>query len=333
MKVILFVIALVLVLIVIDEGLEKRHLQRLRKTPISWEEESVAIGKQRASESRINFCFLARDCEASVNENKPVIENWGKLFKDYRVIAFENDSKDKTRQVLKDWAETNPKVHLISCMEDEECSLRHKHTYEIGQHSKKRIERMGEYRERYLDYLRQLQDPFELTMVIDIDLAIGNAQKEGLLSALAISYEWDAIFHNGRISVPGTFGTVTCPYDSLAFQDIDYKQSDTPRIIQVAKTKARMYAAYNQEEKFVPVKSAFNGLALYKTAKMLEGTYKNDGQPVCEHCVLHDSLDKKYASREWLGYYLKQGHGSSLNQIKDMVIESKLINARRSLYK
>ena len=186
---------------------------------------------------------------------------------------------------------------------------------------------MGAYRERYLDYLRELDEPFELTMVIDIDLNIASTMIEGLLSALAIPHDWDAIFHNGRISVPGTFGMATCPYDGLAFEEIGYEKSKIPKVVQAMKTKAKMYSTYNQDEKFVPVKSAFNGLALYKTDKMLKGTYKNDGQPFCEHCVLHDSMDNKYASREWLGYYANTS-GPFLNQFKEMVVATSLIKAR-----
>ena len=66
-------------------------------------------------QSRVVICGLARNCATSLECIERRVEETGSLFKDYRVVLFENDSKDTTRLVLKQWQKRNSKVHLIEC--------------------------------------------------------------------------------------------------------------------------------------------------------------------------------------------------------------------------
>ncbi|MGI4776406.1 MAG: glycosyltransferase, partial [Janthinobacterium lividum] len=42
------------------------------------------------------------------------IEHLGRKFKDYRIIIFENDSIDGTKEMLSRWRQENSKIRIIS---------------------------------------------------------------------------------------------------------------------------------------------------------------------------------------------------------------------------
>lgn len=312
----LLVLGLVTLLIMVDEKMEHWHLKKQHSQLVIWDATRIARGRAWARQNRLNVCFIARDCEASLRANIPVLEAWGALFGAYRVVAFENDSRDGTRDAIKEWAASNPRVKLLSCSEEKHCKLAHATGYSSGQFSKNRIQKMGEYRERYLDELRNhAHDPYELTMVVDIDLDLGTVPHQGLLSALAIPYRWDAIFHNGRSNVPGTFGMLTVPYDAMAYESDNKTHSQIPTLLQMMQNYINLLSVYSRHLTFTRVGSGFNGIALYKTDSLLRSSYLNDGTPLCEHVVLHAPMKDKYASSEWVGYHARQGDGSVFKQI------------------
>ena len=316
--IVIVLLCAILVLFKFDEHIEEWHLDRLRSRSIKWDTEAVTRGRRVAATSSINFCFIARDCADAVRRNIDVIEGWGTRFAQYRVVAFENDSEDDTREVLRHWARNNNRVVLLECPAVSECRFSEKRGYTLGQFSHSRIQKMGNYRERYLNAVRN--SDFEFTMVIDIDIDLPGVPIEGMYHALSKTDDWDAIFHNGRVAIPGTWGTLTIPYDAMAFE----AEGDMSKITGFVAWKMlrnywrlrRVYASGD----FVRVQSAFNGLALYRTSALRNASYKNDGSVICEHNVLHARMTNKFACAPWIGYHLKQGDGSVLKQARNLFL-------------
>ena len=82
-------------------------------------------GFKYAATKRIVIAALVRDVEERLPEIKKKVERVAKIFKDYRVLIVENDSKDNTRQELLKWSKTNPKITILGCGRNvKECSIK-----------------------------------------------------------------------------------------------------------------------------------------------------------------------------------------------------------------
>ena len=60
------------------------------------------------------ICSIVRDAERGLRHNIPVIKEFCKLVKDYKILIFENDSKDKTKEIIKQWAREDKRVVVFS---------------------------------------------------------------------------------------------------------------------------------------------------------------------------------------------------------------------------
>ncbi len=315
----LLVICIVLaifIVVILDESLEGLHLQSQQKQIPLLNNKAVNEGYSFASTKSITICCLARDCYTSITINKQPIKRIGKCFAKYKVVVFENDSRDGTRECIKDWCKEDENVHLLNCPEHCECQLNTVPGYTMGQFSKARISKMGNYRQRYVDYVDNHRTDF--TLVVDIDLDLAAVPIDGLMYSLHHmnkQSECDAFFINARSNVPGTFGLVTVPYDALAFERVNYRDEGLPIIVDVLLKYVFMYHTFAQPQPLVRVDSAFNGIALYKTDSFVRCSYTNDGSPKCEHCVLHAGMKNKFAATQWITYQSRQGDGSVLKQI------------------
>jgi hypothetical protein len=248
--------------------------------------------------SSIIFTGLARNIGLKIKET---IENCvvlGTFFKSYKIILFENDSSDDTRKIIQSIAETNPNILLIDCEGYKDCKFNLCNLYEYGIMNKNRIDRMTFFRNVYMTIIQKHFSSYDYMCVVDFDLD-GIIPLYGLVHALNCPYDWSCICANGRSSVPGTFGMFTTMYDAMAFcktkQDIqESKIGDRGMSHLFSKYLRLVYlsnvdSSYN-ESGFIPVLSAFNGLAIYKI-KDLHGIFYKEGYS-CEHISLHEQLVK-----------------------------------------
>ena len=54
-------------------------------------------------EATLIVCSIVRNAEKGLRNNIPVIDELCKYFKDYRIIVYENNSIDKTKEILRKW--------------------------------------------------------------------------------------------------------------------------------------------------------------------------------------------------------------------------------------
>lgn len=312
------IVFLVLLLIYIDENMENRYIDKQNKQNVKYQDKKlnptqIKEGYFEAKKSKINICALARDCAGSIVNNKAKIEELGSYFKDYKIIIFENDSSDNTRDLVKEWEKENSKVHLIKCVNNKECIFKNKKGYDYGQISKKRILKMGYYREQYLDIVKK--SDFEYMLVIDIDLDLTYFHNNSFLNILAKNTNWDAVAINCRANVPGTMGFMTIPYDAIAFSLDKNIYNELENVSKKMITNfLNLYKVYNSNDEFVKVGSAFNGVCIYKTDSIRNSTYLNNGEIMCEHLIFHKNIEHFYAAPNWIMYQAKQGDGSVLKQ-------------------
>jgi hypothetical protein len=271
---------------------------------------NVNEGTQIAKRSKIVICCLARNISKIFEKTKSRLEFIGKQFNEYKIIIFENDSSDNSRQLIQDWANLNNNIILLSCCDlgSCNCELKYKTGYEYGSFSDKRFSKMALYRQQYLNFVNKFFKHYDYMLVVDFDLD-GNININGIFDSLS-KKEWGAIFCNGRVSLPGSFGFKTLPYDAIAilFSDDNY-ESKKYNIDEIIYRYFKMdWIGYNNH--FVEVKSAFNGYGLYKIKSLTNCSYINNNN-ACEHInlakCLNDKNDKIFINYYWEGYFNRQG--------------------------
>jgi hypothetical protein len=142
-------------------------------------ERQIEIGKNFFKNKKVAICSLIRDGEDRLSDIIPKVNRLGRLFKDYKVFVVENDSKDDTRKILLDWADTNNNVFVLGCegVNLPECKLNMKPTIEHDV-SEYRINKMATLRNVYLDELKKHED-IDLVIVWDFDI-VGKLDMNGL---------------------------------------------------------------------------------------------------------------------------------------------------------
>jgi hypothetical protein len=247
----------------------------------------VKEGYKKMAQETVVFCGLIRNGESSFPLMIERIEKTGKLFKDYKVVVFENDSIDGTRKLLKEWSKKNNNVHLIEC-DYSDCKIGHKPMYEYGTWSKDRMERMAYFRNFYLKEVKEKYNNFDYMMVVDLDIK-GPWSNDGVAHVIA-QKEWDAQFAYGLHSIL-TGGQLLLMYDALAYLGInDTRENLKSRFLLVwsyLKMNFYRFLGVKKGDPLIPVKSSFSGLGIYKIKSIMNAEYKKD---LCEHIAFHEQM-------------------------------------------
>ena len=115
----------------------------------------ILEGKLKASKSKVVICGLARNIEKLFNILKERLEKTGSYFLDYKIVLFENNSNDNTRNLLKKWSNDNKNVILLECCSLGNCGCHLKKLAidknKIGMFETERMRKMALYRNKYLD--------------------------------------------------------------------------------------------------------------------------------------------------------------------------------------
>lgn len=241
----------------------------------------LKAGYQKMEEQTVIICGLARDVMDALPSAMARIEHLGNKFKDYRVIIVENDSIDGTYEMLKYWERTNPKVELLS----QQLNAR---KWEPVQDVARTTD-MANYRNHYLDYIREKQYVFDYLIVLDLDIRLGFSY-DGIANSFSYK-DWDVMGSNG-ILVPPFGNPIPDPmfFDAFAFRQKGVEnQQDFESINSLQ---------FHRGDDLVPVESAFGGLAIYRSAGILAGA--SYGGQDCEHVVFHHWLHQNGFDQQFL---------------------------------
>ena len=230
----------------------------------------VMHGRDIMSNSAVLFCMLARNVETEIEYTIARIEHLGSMFRSYRVIVYENDSTDSTREILLKWREENSSVELI--LEDLR-KKRHEQDYSLA-----RTTDMAYYRNQYLQKARS-HSFYDCNYVIILDSDLpGGFSYFGVCNSL--SYDKDVMASNGVLYRERDGITEKLFYDTFAFRPLN-------------RESIKDYSIYNLLDYRVgqePIKvfSAFGGLCIYKT-DVLGGNNLYQSHD-CDHPTLHKQL-------------------------------------------
>lgn len=288
----------------------------------------ISEGELKASKSKLVICGLSRNIEKLFDILKKRLEKTGSLFAEYKIVIFENNSNDNTRFLLKKWSKENNNVILLDCcsLGDCECDLKKMvlDKNKVGMFDLIRMKKMAMYRNKYLDYVKKNLSFYDYMMVYDTDME-GCYSNDGLMHSISYN-NWDMIASSIRAPLLGTFGLSTVIYDSLAYVDLKEKNINKNTSFYEQPFKwIKMNNGVNKEKKncvLFPVKSAFNGLTIYKVKSVLNSSYNI---AKCEHIGLHIDMikngkDKLFINPFFTGYSGYQGQiGNGLRSITSII--------------
>ncbi|MFM7207142.1 MAG: hypothetical protein ACKO4T_10800 [Planctomycetaceae bacterium] len=220
--------------------------------------------------SRVAITGLARNLAAVLPLTIRRIETLAGCFADCRVVVFENDSTDGTRDVLRRWAAADRRITL-SC---EDC----RDPVNPATRCLERADRMARYRRRCQELVLDSCGGFAFTIVVDLDM-LGGWSIDGLASTFGHD-GWDFVGSNGLVlRRRGLAINHLQQYDTWALRF-------DPGLTPLSTVVAAAYV-YGRGEPLVPVTSCFGGLGVYTMAAYAAGRYET-GE--IEHATFHRSL-------------------------------------------
>jgi hypothetical protein len=195
-----------------------------------------------------------------------------------KVFIISDDSTDGTAQVIADWQRAEPD-RVVRVPAPNLSGARSVY------------ERMAKLRNALL--ASSEASPSDLTFVLDGDLA-GPISLDGVMHAVELLQggQADAVAAFGINNWGGLPGMV--PFVGYSYYDpIAFREHSFQRTLRDAQVRLRL-ARLRRGDAALPVKSAFAGLVLYKSA-VLQGLRYCDKTNDCEHVSLHRALSSRGA--------------------------------------
>ena len=205
------------------------------------------------------------------------MEKIGNIFKSYTIIVYENDSIDKTSDILIKWSDKNSNVHIIT-----EKNVKGNRTV-----------RLAHGRNSVLDKISKLNLNPDIYVVVDMDdKMISNYKNIYYCFDNSINDDWVVIGGNsgGAFNFYYDYWALRTydnwiPYDHMLFNYSNYNK----------------YILKNTQP--IKVKSCFNGIGIYKYPYIKDSRYRGSyttefngkyrGRDICEHVPFHlDILEK-----------------------------------------
>lgn len=241
--------------------------------------------------STIIVCGIVRNAETGLRKNIPVINKICSYFRDFKVVIYENDSKDGTKGLLQKWHESfSDKVFVIMDEGMQEKVIPSTRDVNCNPFfSQWRIERMASLRNKYLSFVEDNGWNPDYLMVVDLD--VSRISIDGVMSSFNPAYEWDAV---------SAFGYSYSPLMKKRYHDtfalVETGKENTSQTEKSIYEYCQKYGKIKPDQEWVRVYSAYGGLALYSYESIKGLRYKailNGDSRVetrCEHFSLYHQM-------------------------------------------
>jgi hypothetical protein len=219
------------------------------------------------------FAGTIKNIEKYIQQNLDNINNCGDKFNSYILIIYENDSTDKTREILVQ----NKKSNYIYIFEDNITEPR-------------RTMRIANGRNKILEKIRELNNKNYYDYLIMLDMDDINYSGT-FIESIKTCFEYD----NWDILTGNQSNTY---YDLWALRKKDDMEYDCWRMVNKNASNPDAHNIYVQSKyknyepnSLLEVDSAFGGIAIYKLSSIPNncnyiGEYE-DGSEYCEHVEFH----------------------------------------------
>ena len=238
---------------------------------------------------RLAVCGLARNCASKLPATIRFIETLSTYFESTTIVVVENGSRDKTRVILNNWADSCSSLHIIDgkVPGEENASDTNANPY----YSFKRVSRLAALRNQYLDFLKAQAVAPDFVLVLDFD--VDRISIAGVLDSFVREADWDVATAYGYSLSP----TLQERYhDTYAL--VPLGEENIPQLESRLKSIQRNWRQDKASSELVEVYSAFGGLSIYKYKQINNiryGVYPNRDVRVearCEHFSIAIELQK-----------------------------------------
>lgn len=239
------------------------------------------------------ICSIVRDASKGLKVNIPIINSFLNHISEYKIVVFENDSKDNSKELLQEWGNEIGKDNFHLFMENRNVKNTIPDKKEVDfvnqYYSSIRISKMVNLRNQYLEYIEIQNWNADFLMIVDLDVA--GLSLKGILSVFNNDKEWDAVTANGYSLSPSLRKRY---HDSYALTECgDENEPQTEKKISELSKK---YGSLKENDEWIKVYSAFGGLSMYRFDSIKKMryllTYNNDSrvEVKCEHFTLYDQM-------------------------------------------
>lgn len=265
----------------------------------------IARGFEHMKQSKVLICGLVRNVEKNVPLIIRRVEEMVKHFGDYRVLIVENNSSDRTRELLLEWNKVNPKVLILGCGRNSPgtCHISFAKVPTTAHIvSRGRISKMTHLRNIYLDELKSMWNSGEFrpdyTMMWDLDV-VGSAYVDGVAHTMGYYADPDFRERTSSVCANGMYdwGIIKTYYDTYAHLD---KNETFDMVRFIARDHfLNAFKNYKRGEPLKEVNACFSGLTIYNTSHLLPPEVRYDMDPdedvhiECEHVRLSEKLPGK----------------------------------------
>lgn len=281
-------------------------------------------GLKVVCDKKVVFCGMVRDCAKELNHNITTIEEIGSYFSDYRIVIFENNSKDDTKLVLTRWMSNNKRVNaIVNDFDETKYQQIPKDPSYYLPNCRRRIQKYVDYRNMYMEYLDQMDFESDYTVILDMD--VDRIDVKGFITSFGNKLEWDVITANGYSTSSSLRRRYHDTYALCEFGDENNLQS-IPDII----SYREIFGPIKKGMPFIRVFSAYGGLAIFKS-NILRGMrysiiYNNyKGVEVrCEHFSLFKQLSESGYAKVFINpnmeiHYQKISMKVIIRKLRDII--------------
>jgi len=250
----------------------------------------IQEGKILWKEKRVVVCGLARNCKDQIDKHIDLINRLGKYFKEYKIVIFENNSDDGTREKISSYGE----IDLIGNNDGADFS---------SGYEESRIQRLANYRSQVQNYIKNNYSDYDHVIIIDFDIKLWSI--DGILTSLTWDKNFDVM---GSVSLKyePKLGSEDgfIHYDRWAFKFHTWQEEWSTR----QETDMTWFWYWKPPIGAKPIEclSVFGGLAIYKMNAYLSGEYgykhpiELNSINTVEHAQFHYTLHKNRYNKIYL---------------------------------
>ena len=223
--------------------------------------------------------------ERFIKRNLFIMNEIGKRFKDYKIIIYENDSKDNTREIL------------INNKKDN-CD----YIFENNVNITNRTERIAHCRNKILQHINNNYNNYDYMLMLDLDDVLISGK---LINTIHTCFlynhnQWDAMFANCLDKYYDIYALRKKNYlTSCCWNNVNLlKLTGVPHSIAYKECIDKFIINYPIDKGLISVISAFGGAGLYKIKSIGNAEYNgydtnHIDKQVCEHVSFNTNLINK----------------------------------------
>lgn len=273
MKYVVLIIIIFIFITIITYNINKKIIERFKD--IEYEKEidiSKNDGTTREKMKKFNVIFggACRNVEPFISKVLDNLEICGKKFNKYCIVIYENDSHDKTREILLEKKKEN-----------------YTYIFEDNIEEPSRTKRLENGRNKVIDTIRKINENKDYHFFINLDMDNVNYQGKFIESIenCFINESWDVLFANQI----GEYYDIWALRKENYFNEDCWLEPKNDLSNEILKSRPDF-----KSNKLIEVNSAFGGTAIYRLSSLPDkcrynGTHTS-GSEKCEHVDFNECI-------------------------------------------